>query len=125
MKKNKTENNFNNKQERVKVYIRIRPFNEGEMKLGGLSPFKSLDIKNYDNLLKEMYYLLTDLYKDFPIYKHICQQDFIDVFHNYKLVLNPTMVKLAYYKNKLVGFFISIPNYSDKVHKLNIINILK
>ena len=86
---------------------------------------KSLDIKNYDNLLKEMYYLLTDLYKDFPIYKHICQQDFIDVFHNYKLVLNPTMVKLAYNKNKLVGFFISIPNYSDKVHKLNIINILK
>lgn len=86
---------------------------------------KSLDMKNYDNLLKEMYYLLTDLYKDFPIYKHICQQDFINIFRNYKLVLNPTMVKLAYYKNKLVGFFISIPNYGDKVHKLDIINILK
>lgn len=45
MKKNKTENNQNN-QERVKVYIRIRPFNNGEMKLGGLSPFKNIDIKN-------------------------------------------------------------------------------
>jgi hypothetical protein len=44
MKKNKTESN--NNQERVKVYIRIRPFNDAEIKLGGLSPFKSIDIKN-------------------------------------------------------------------------------
>ena len=34
MKKNRTENNLNNNQERVKVYIRIRPFNDAEMKLG-------------------------------------------------------------------------------------------
>lgn len=46
MKKNRTENNLNNNQERVKVYIRIRPFNDAEIKLGGLSPFKSIDIKN-------------------------------------------------------------------------------
>ena len=46
MKKNKSENIQNNKQERVKVYIRIRPFNDSEIKLGGLSPFKSIDIKN-------------------------------------------------------------------------------
>ena len=44
MKKNKTESN--NNQERVKVYIRIRPFNDAEIKLGELSPFKSIDIKN-------------------------------------------------------------------------------
>ena len=44
MKKNKTESN--NNQEIVKVYIRIRPFNDAEIKLGGLSPFKSIDIKN-------------------------------------------------------------------------------
>ena len=44
MKKNKTESN--NNQERVKVYIRIRPLNDAEIKLGGLSPFKSIDIKN-------------------------------------------------------------------------------
>ena len=44
MKKNKTESN--NNQERVKVYIRIRPFNDAEIKLGGLSPFKNIDIKN-------------------------------------------------------------------------------
>ena len=86
---------------------------------------KSLDMKNYDSTLKETYYLLTDLYKDFPIYKHISRQDFIEIFRNYRLVLNPTMVKLAYYNDKLVGFFISIPNYNDRVYNLNVINILK
>jgi hypothetical protein len=46
MKKTKSDSNQSNTQERVKVYIRIRPFNENETKLGGLSPFKSVDIKN-------------------------------------------------------------------------------
>ena len=45
MKKSKTEREQSN-QERVKVYIRIRPFNDSEIKLGGLSPFKNIDIKN-------------------------------------------------------------------------------
>jgi hypothetical protein len=38
--------NQNNKSERVKVYIRIRPFNEAEMNIGGETPFKSIDTKN-------------------------------------------------------------------------------
>jgi len=46
MKKNRTESNLNNNQERVKVYIRIRPFNVAEMKLGESTPFKSIDTKN-------------------------------------------------------------------------------
>ena len=86
---------------------------------------KSLDIKEYNNVLNELYFLLTDLYKDFPIYKHIEQSDFIDVFRSYKMILNPSMVKLAYYNNKLVGFFISVPNYNNMVYNLNIINIAK
>ncbi len=48
MKQNKPGNkqNNNNKSERVKVYIRIRPFNEDEMNIGGQTPFKSIDTKN-------------------------------------------------------------------------------
>ena len=48
MKQNKPGNkqNTNNKSERVKVYIRIRPFNEDEMNIGGQTPFKSIDTKN-------------------------------------------------------------------------------
>ena len=46
MKNNKTLGNQNNKSERVKVYIRIRPFNEAEMNIGGETPFKNIDTKN-------------------------------------------------------------------------------
>ena len=46
MKQNKSSNNQGNKSERVKVYIRIRPFNEDELKIGGETPFKSIDTKN-------------------------------------------------------------------------------
>ena len=46
MKQNKSCNNQGNKSERVKVYVRIRPFNEDELKIGGETPFKSIDKKN-------------------------------------------------------------------------------
>jgi len=36
----------NQKQERVKVYIRIRPFNEDEIRRGGDTPFTSIDPEN-------------------------------------------------------------------------------
>ena len=87
--------------------------------------YKTVDYKYENEKYLNMYFLLTDLYKDFPIYKHIEQSDFIDVFRSYKMILNPSMVKLAYYNNKLVGFFISVPNYNNMVYNLNIINIAK
>ena len=45
MKSNKRKENNNNKAERVKVYIRIHPFSDDEKKIGGETPFKSIDIK--------------------------------------------------------------------------------
>lgn len=85
----------------------------------------SPDMNNFNNILEELYYLLTNLYSDFPIYKNISKEDFISVFSSYKKIINPSMVKLAYKKNKLVGFFISVPNYNNKVYNLSLTNILK
>lgn len=85
----------------------------------------SPDLKKFNELLEELYYLLTDLYKDFPIYKHLSLEDFKTVFKSYKMILNPKMVKLAYYDNKLTGFFISVPNYGNKVYQLTLPNIIK
>ena len=36
----------NQKSERVKVYVRIRPFNEDEIKRGGETPFTNIDPDN-------------------------------------------------------------------------------
>ena len=35
------------------------------------------------------------------------------------------MVRMAYYKEKAVGFCISVPNYNNKVNHLNLKNIIK
>ena len=72
MKKNKTEKEQAN-QERVKVYIRIRPFNAEEMRLGGLSPFKSIDIKNSVLSIKTDFF--TKVYAYDGIYNEQSSQD--------------------------------------------------
>lgn len=87
------------------------------------------DIKDYDKVIGELYELITDLYSDFPIYKHLSIEDFRKVFNNYRYILNMSMVKMAYYEGKAVGFFVSVPDYGNKVYHLknlgNLMNILK
>ena len=79
-KSNQSQSNGsnNNKSERVKVYIRIRPFNEGEMKLGGLSPFKNIDIKNSVLSIKTDFF--TKVYAYDGIYDENSSQE--QVFNN-------------------------------------------
>jgi hypothetical protein len=80
---------------------------------------------NFNSILSELYHLLTSLYNDFPIYKDISKEDFLTIFNSYKKIINPSMIKLAYHKKKLIGFFISIPNYNNKVYNLTLPNIIK
>lgn len=89
---------------------------------------ESPNMDEFESILKDLYGLLTDIYSDFPIYKNIELSDFIDIFRKYKKIMNPEMIKLAYYNNKLVGFYISVPNYNNLVYNINLvrlINILK
>ncbi|MBQ3149902.1 MAG: hypothetical protein IJB86_01505 [Clostridia bacterium] len=85
----------------------------------------SPDIKDFDNILNDLYYLLTELYSDFPVFKNVEKNDFLKMFDSYRIILNLSMVKLAYYEEKMVGFFISVPNYNNLVYHLNPLNILK
>lgn len=86
---------------------------------------ESPNMDEFVNDLKELYGLLTKLYSDFPIYKHLSEEDFVEIFSSYKKIMNPEMTKLAYYNNKMVGFYISIPNYSNLVYNINLINLMK
>ena len=45
----------NNKTERVKVYIRVRPFNQDENERGGETPFTNLDVENSMVTIKKEY----------------------------------------------------------------------
>ena len=86
---------------------------------------ESPNMDEFVNNLKELYGLLTELYSDFPIYKHLSEEDFVKIFSSYKKIMNPEMIKLAYYNNKMVGFYISVPNYNNLVYNVNLINLIK
>jgi hypothetical protein len=73
MKQNKPGNNQGNKSERVKVYIRIRPFNEDELKIGGETPFKCIDTKN--NVLSIKTDFFTKVYAYDGIFNSNSTQD--------------------------------------------------
>jgi len=53
--KNKPQSSGSNKSERVKVYIRVRPFNDDENRRGGETPFTNLDVDNNMVSIKKEY----------------------------------------------------------------------
>ena len=52
----------NQKPEKVKVFIRVRPFNEDELRRGGDTPFTSIDPDNNSLSIKKEYSIKEYLY---------------------------------------------------------------
>ena len=75
--------------------------------------------------MDEVYYMLMDLYSDFPIFKSLTKEDFKIQFESLGKIINMQLNRMAYYKGKAVGFYISIPNYSNAVHNINLFKLLK
>lgn len=87
---------------------------------------KSPGHKNFSSALGEVYDLLIELYRSFPVYKFISKEEFFSQYGYLKKLLRYRMVKMAYYKKQLVGFFISIPDYGNTIYgKLSALDILK
>lgn len=77
---------------------------------------KSPRAREFRRTLREVYGLLIELYKSFPVYKRITEKEFRKLFKYLKSILNYSMVKMAYYEGKAVGFFISIPNFGNAIY---------
>ena len=87
---------------------------------------KNLNKKDFDVGIREIYRLISKLYSNFPLYKEISEEDFCSYFSKLKAVLNFDMVKMAYYNDVTVAFFIAIPNYNNLTYHIdNYLNILK
>ena len=80
---------------------------------------------DFEKCMGEVYEMVTNLYSDFPIYKNVSKEKFMDVFRSLGKIINMDMVRMAYYKGKPVGFYISVPNYNNLVYHLDFFNILK
>ncbi len=83
------------------------------------------ELKDFDKCMAEIYDMIIKLYSDFPVFKKVKKESFLNLYKDYKKIINMDMVRMAYYKNKAVGFYISIPNYYNTVYHLTIFNILK
>lgn len=71
--------------------------------------------KDWDKVIGEVYTLLVKLYSDFPVFSHITEKEFREMYKDLKTVLDFSMVKLGYKNNKLAGFFISVPDYGNRL----------
>ena len=79
--------------------------------------------KEYEKAVEEVYTLITELYSDFPIYKNVSKEDFCEMFKSYKTIMNMSMTKMAYYNGKAVGFYISLPDYGNRVYHAGLLDI--
>ena len=79
--------------------------------------------EEYEKAVEEVYTLITELYSDFPIYKNVSKEDFCEMFKSYKTIMNMSMTKMAYYNGKAVGFYISLPDYGNRVYHAGLLDI--
>ena len=71
---------------------------------------------SFDRTLNEVYDLLIELYRTFPAYKRISREEFTALYGYLRLLIRYPMVKMAYFEDRPVGFFISIPDYKTDVY---------
>lgn len=85
--------------------------------------------ESWDEIVDDVYRLITELYKDFLTFSMISKEQFAALFADYKRILNFKYVKIAYYQGRAVGFVITIPDYGamlyGKIGLLSIPKILK
>lgn len=97
-----------------------------EEKLGEGCTIKSPDESTFDKTLREVYSLMIELYSRFPVYKRITEEEFCEICGYLRHILNYSMVKMAYFEGKPVGFFVSVPNFKNRIYgKLNPLKMLK
>lgn len=74
---------------------------------------KSPTPAEFIDTLGKAYELFSVLYTDFPGYKAITKNEFLELFKDMKHVLNYSFVKFAYLGDELAGFAVAFPDYGN------------
>lgn len=89
----------------------------------------SPDAATFDRALRDVYRLLIELYSDFQTYSRITEEEFAALYAPLRHAADFSMVKLAYFQGRAVGFFVSIPNcgnaFSGRLTLCKLLRILK
>ena len=87
--------------------------------------FRTTTKKSFDKDLVEIYHLMKDVYSHFSGFKMITEKQFVDMFSGLRMILNFDMVYLAYKDDKLVGFFIAIPNFEGGLFDISMFDFIR
>ena len=79
--------------------------------------FVSPSSETFFKALNEIYDLVTELFSDFPTYNHIEREDFIEIFKDFKSIIDYKLVKIVYYDGQAVAFSLGIPNYNNIIYR--------
>ncbi len=69
--------------------------------------------EEWDRASREVYRLVSRLYTGFLTYKPITEEEFADYLSVFRPIADFSMIKLAYYEGRAVGFFMGLPNYGN------------
>lgn len=101
-------NKPNLKYENDKASERYKLFTLKGYKLKTLEDFE--DIEDACDIIYDM---IIQLYKNFPIFKWISKEDYIEYSKNSYKILDYKMQKIYYYNGEPVAFCIVLPNYNN------------
>lgn len=73
----------------------------------------SLSAESFEKSLHDIYKMLIHVYSDFQTFSYITEDEFCELYSSMKYIADYDMVKIAYYKEKPVGFFVTLPNYGS------------
>ena len=108
----------NKAQDNVKFSDRLK-----KMKCKGYK-FITPTRNTFNEQLKDIGKMILKLYSNFPGYKEIELNDFYNLYKDLDKIVDFSMIKLSYYNDKMVGFFVAIPNYKNFVCRKNYLKII-
>lgn len=71
--------------------------------------------KKFESQIQEAMGLLLSVPNSDPFYKKINEKEFLELNKNLKETMSYKYSKMFYFNNKLAGFYIAIPNYSNYI----------
>ena len=75
---------------------------------------------NWDTTIRDVYRLIVKLYRTFPGFSPIGEEEFMSNFSGLKMILDFSLCRMAYWNNQAVGFAITIPDYGTFLNNISI-----
>ena len=71
---------------------------------------------DFDSIIEIIYYLLSETFRDFVVFREISKEDFKEIFKDYRYILDYNFVSIAYIQGAPAAFSIVLPDYQNLLY---------